>query len=222
MTARVLVLSLALGLGFAPRALAAPVEVDRVLLRWHVADPGQRSRVESIFERELAFEARIEALASGAAEDASLTERHVRAALNRHVAEGLLASLPLDPAPTSAEVEARAKLVRSYLLVRVGDEDRLERAAEKEGISDAEIGRMIRRSARASLYLERMVAPQIAPTQSELVDLHKSGATPFSDRPFTEVEDALGRWVTADRLTKALEAYYQKARNRIVVVWTKK
>lgn len=221
--ARLLTVTMAATLVFAapPSARAEPTAVDRVILRWYLAETGRKSRLEAVFERELAFEARLEALAAGSA-DKNISDRFVRAALNRHIAESLLANLPLDPPPTTRQIEQRAELALHYLEMRVGGEELLFEAARQEGIADAEISRMVRRSARATIYLERVIAPQVEPTRGELMAMHRSGLTPFSDKPFADVHDALQRWVAADRLAKALDAYYQKARSRVVVLWTKR
>ncbi|WP_437711991.1 hypothetical protein WMF45_41910 [Sorangium sp. So ce448] len=194
---------------------AASVPLDRVVVRWHAPETGGVRRPQFIFERELAFEARLEALADPDAEPGLYRDRHVRAALDRHIAETLLASLPTSPAPTSAEVAQRAEAARIALEQRARGRARLLAAAAAEGMSSDELDALLRRQARASLYLDRMVAPMLEPTDFELKIVLRSGATPFKDQRYEEVAPALKRWYVGQRLAQALDAYYQNARARV-------
>src|SRR5690606_25391609 len=103
----------------APAPQRAPVLLDRVVVRWYAPETGGVMRPQFIFERELAFEARLEALADPDAETGPYRDRHVRAALDRHVAESLLASLPIAPPPDPREIAARAEAARTALEQRV-------------------------------------------------------------------------------------------------------
>lgn len=198
----------------APRA----VLLDRVAVRWYAPETGGVERPQFIFERELAFEARIAALADPDIEAAPFTDRHVRAALERRIAETLLSHLPVLPAPTAAEIASRAEVARAVLEQRVRGRDKLIAAAKAEGIGTDEIDALLRRQARASLYLDRMVAPMLEPSESELRALLATpGATPFSGQPYEKVALPLGRWVVAQRLGDAIATYYQTARSRVVV-----
>jgi hypothetical protein len=225
---RRLALALALPLGLsslAPLALAQqaapaeakPVLVDRVVVRWHAPETGGVTRPQFIHERELAFEARIEALADPDPEAGPFADRHVRAALDRHVAETLLSSLPVVPVPSPEDIAARAEAARGVLEQRARGRDRLIAAAKAEGIGSEEIDALLRRQARASIYLDRMVAPMLEPSEPELRALLRAGATPFTGQSFEKVAPALQRWVVAQRLGDAIATYYQTARSRVVV-----
>jgi len=198
------------------------VLVDRVVARFRSADADERAGVHVVFERELSFEAHIEAMALGDAPESRPSERHIRAALARHITESLLEALPLEPAATPIEVGQRAAQARRMLEVRVGGTDRLAAALANDRISVDELDAMMRRTARASLYLDRMVAPLVEPTDIELKEILASGQTPYSSKPFAEVKDDLRRWVIARRVGDALDAFYQRARSRIVVTWAKR
>jgi hypothetical protein len=197
-----------------PRAML----LDRVAVRWHAPETGGVEKPQFIFERELAFEARIAALADPDVDAAPYTDRHIRAALERRIAETLLSNLPVLPAPTATEVASRAESARAVLEQRVRGRDKLLAAAKAEGISSDEIDTMLRRQARASLYLDRMVAPMLEPSEPELRALLATpGATPYSGQPYDRVALVLGRWVVAQRLGEAIATYYQTARSRVVV-----
>jgi hypothetical protein len=208
-------------LTLAPPASAEPepraVLLDRVVVRWNAPETGGVARPQFVFERELAFEARIEALADPDPDPAPYTDRHVRAALDRHIAETLLSSLPVLPEPKADEIAARAEAARAVLEQRCRGRDKLIAAAKAEGIGSDEIDALLRRQARASLYLDRMVAPMLEPSDPELRALLRTGATPFSGQPYEKVSVALGRWVVAQRLGEAIATYYQTARSRVVV-----
>jgi hypothetical protein len=220
LAAWLLLCALAVGSSAAHAADTAPraILLDRVAVRWHAPETGGVERPQFIFERELAFEARIAAFADPDVEAAPYTDRHVRAALERRIAETLLSNLPVLPAPTADEIASRAEIARRVLEQRVRGRDKLIAAAKAEGIGSDEIDAMLRRQARASLYLDRMVAPMLQPSEPELRALLATpGATPFSGQPYDKVALALGQWVVAQRLGDAIATYYQTARSRVVV-----
>jgi hypothetical protein len=202
-----------------------PILIDRVVVRWHAPETGGVARPQFIFERELAFEARIEAFADPDPDPAPYTDRHVRAALERHIAEMLLASLPVTPEPETQEeiakraeeIAKRAESARAVLEQRTGGRDNLIAAAKAEGIGSDEIDALLRRQARASLYLDRMVAPMLEPSDAELRALQRTGTTPFTGLPYEKVAPALKRWVVGQRLGQAITSFYQTARSRVAV-----
>lgn len=197
--------------------------VDRVVARFSAPDIGGIRTPRFVLERELSFEARLEALA-----DASFAvtfaepylQRHVRAALERHMAESLLEAQTITPPPTRADIDARIRLARASLADAVGGEARLVQALEAEGIESGELYRLLWRRARASLYLDRMVASMLTPTDSELVIVHRTMATPFSGQPYERIAPELRRWYVAQRLNTAVRAFYESARSRIVLELT--
>lgn len=212
----------------APAAVPETSAVDRVVVRWFAPETGGVSKPQFIFARELSFEARLEALADPDPDAATYRDRHVRAALDRHIAETLLASLPTVPEPKAVEVAQRAQGARTVLEQRVGGNNpelgraRLASAATAEGLSAEELEAILRRQAKASLYLDRMVAPMLEPTEMELLALHRSGGTPFSSQPFEEVKERMKRWYVSVRMSQSLETYYQNARSRVTIVTVKR
>jgi hypothetical protein len=201
---------------------AQPVVVERVIARWRATELGSGAQARVVFSRELAFEARLEAMALGESPDATLTDRHVRAALARHVTEALLEELPLEPAASAVEVANRAVIAQRALVARVRGEERLEAARKREGITLDELDAMFRRTARASLYLDKMVAPTLEPSDLELRELHASGQTPFSEQRFADVVVDLRRWVLGQRMAQALDAFFQRTRSHLTITWAVK
>src|SRR6478609_7179379 len=92
---------------------AEPVVVDRAVVRFEAPETGGARRPQFVFERELSFEARLEALADpdrATLADAPFRERHVSAALDRHIAETILGTLRIEPEPTPLELEHQSQL----------------------------------------------------------------------------------------------------------------
>jgi hypothetical protein len=219
-------IALALALALAPLALARPAQadppppptlLDRVAVRWIAPETGGAAKPQFIFERELAFEARLESLADPDPEPGPYHDRHVRAALDRHIAETLLAALPILPPPAPKAIAVRAEAARALLEQRVHGRAGLIEAAAAEGIGSDELDALLRRQARASLYIDRMIAPMLEPSEIELRDLLRTGTTPFKDQPYEQVAPALTRWYVGQRLGQAVEAYFQNARARVVI-----
>jgi hypothetical protein len=195
------------------RAEPAAAPIDRVAVRFTAPETGGIDKPQFIFERELAFEARLEALVDAGfrpTPEAPYLERHVRAALERHMAEVL-------PQPTPRDVELRVRSARLTLEQQLGGAAELERTCRAEGMASDEVSRLLTRRARASLYLDRMVATMLTPSDTELRIVHRTTRTPFSDADYEAVAPLLRRWYVAQRLNAAVRAFYEGARSRLVV-----
>jgi hypothetical protein len=202
----------------APSLAAETVDVDRAVVRFTAPELGGARTPRFIFARILSFEARIEALADPDRQGGAFRERHVSAALERHVAETLLASQRIDPEPSAAALRAQAEAAGRRMEERAGGRAALLEAARMEGISERELVGLFQRQARASLYLDRMVAPMLAPSDAELRMLYRNERTPYRDAPFETILPALRRWYVAARLQEALAGFYQNARARLEIV----
>ena len=202
---------------FAGAARAEPVPVDRAVVRFAAREIGGTAAPRFVYERELAFEARLEALSEGDQHegDPPYRARHVRAALERHVTETVLEGIGMTPAPTEPEIAARMDQARLSLIERVGGLVPLVDAARAEGIGDSEVTRLVRREALASFYLDRVVAPMLDPSDAELRALHRTERTPFSGRPYDEVSASLRRWYVSVRLGASLSSFYDGLRARL-------
>lgn len=214
-------LLLAAGCLLSPRADAAePIVVDRVVVRFVAPETGGAKNPRFIFERTLAFEARIEALADpdhAGTPETPYHERHVSTAMERHIAETILAGLSIDPEPSESDLTRQAELARRALEERVGGPEAFLAAARAESISDRELGAILRRQARASLYLDRMVAPMLKPSDTELKNIQLGAPGALRNAPFEQVKPALTRWYVSRRLGAALSAFYQNARSRLTI-----
>ncbi|HWA73743.1 MAG TPA: hypothetical protein VG937_15465 [Polyangiaceae bacterium] len=195
------------------------VVVERSIARFWAPDTGGVQSPHFIYEHVLAFEARVEALADpnrGAGSE-PFRSRHVNDALERHVAETLLAGLHIDPEPDEAALLRQVQSARARLVERVGGEVPLQEAALAEGFGARDLLELLRRQARASLYLDRMVAPMLDPSEAELRALHRTRNNPFRELPFERIEPGLRRWYVGQRLAAAVQNFYQNARSRITL-----
>jgi hypothetical protein len=205
-------------LGFAADVRAEPVPIDRAVVRFVAPETGGADAPQFIYERTLAFEARLEALADPdqlSTDEEPYRERHVRAAMDRHIAEALLAALPIDPEPSAGELERQTEAARLLLLERAGGPAAVESALVAERLGRSELNVILRRQARASLYVDRMIAPMLSPSEGELRAAQASAPAALGSRPFDEVAPALRRWYVAGRLHQALSLFRQNARSRL-------
>jgi hypothetical protein len=195
------------------------VVVERAIARFWAPDTGGVQSPHFIYEHVLAFEARVEALAdeSRGAGSEPYRARHVNDALERHVAETLLAGLHIDPEPDEAALLRQVQSARVRLVERVGGEQPLREAALAEGFGVRDLLELLRRQARASLYLDRMVAPMLDPSDAELRALHRTRNNPFRELAFERIEPGLRRWYVGQRLAAAVQNFYQNARSRITL-----
>jgi hypothetical protein len=99
----------------------------------------------------------------------------------------------------------------------VGGDAELERARLAEDIAPGEVDVLLARRARASLYLDRMVATMLTPSDTELRIVHRTTRTPFSGSPYEAIAPLLSRWYVAQRLNTAVRAFYEGARSRLQV-----
>jgi len=201
-------------------AFAAPIALDRTVVRFDAPETGGTSHPQFVFERELAFEARLEALSDSDRTErkSAYLDRHIRSALERHIAEELLSHLPMDPEPEREEIVRRVSAARAILEQRVGGAADLTSAARAEGLDATEVDRLVLREARASLYLDRMVAPMLEPSEAELREVHRATSNPFRSQRFDEIAQPLRQWFVGQRLEAALGAFYQNARARVHMV----
>jgi hypothetical protein len=192
--------------------------VDKAVVRWTSRATGGAGRPQFITARELAFEARMEAMSEGYSPDTPYADKHVRAAIQRHITESMLAQLPVDPRPTPKQVAEYAEGARLIIEQLAGGRARLNAAASAEGIESDELNELLRRRARASWYLDRMVAPMLRPTELDLREVHRRGESPFSEQKFEDVQPQLKRWYISTRMTAALERYFRNVRSRVKIV----
>jgi hypothetical protein len=193
--------------------------VDWVAARFYALETGGAARPRFVTERVLAFEARLEALREQEVSSPdAYQERHVRAALETHVAEELLSLLLIEREPSSQELTMAMGSMRGALVARVGGADSLRAVEAAEGIEESEVEAIVRRQARAAIYVDRAVEPILHPSEEELRELFRTSAHPFRDRPFERAQSDLTGWLVAERLRQAAVTFLQAARTRVKII----
>ncbi len=198
---------------------AQPVYVtaDAVAVRFHAPDMGGPAHPHFITARQLSFEARLYALEEDPSGVVQL--RHVRSAIESHIAEEMLESLPLEHAPDAAAIAKTVETFRASIEQRVGGHAAIERAEKLEGIEPLELEAIFQRQARAALYIDRALSPILVTTEDQLSETYRTTSHPFRGRHLDDVRDELGRWIVVERFRSAEQSYLQAARARVTVVY---
>jgi hypothetical protein len=204
--------------------------LDRAVVRFYSPETGGTARPRFVGERTLAFEARLESMAErpeGVGD--GYQERHVRAALEHHVAEEMLASLAHKliagsapgRRPSPADLLRVGQDLGAALFERLGGRAQVEAAARTEELDASELDAILRRQALAAWYLDRALSPILRPTEEQLREVFRTSAHPFRGRPYDQVRDELSRWFVVERIRVAESAFFQGARTRVTVVVTR-
>lgn len=213
------VLGLALALGAGGARAADAVTVDTVVVRFHAPETGGAARPRYVTARTLAYESRLIALeTSPDDEGAAYDERHVRAALDQIVAEEMLAKLPLEREPDVPTLDRIADTLREAIRERVGGATAFDRAAAAEGLGPDEVRAILRRRARAAMYVDRVIGSVLAPSEEQLREVYRTTAHPYRAKRFDDCRDELTRWIVLERVRSAESTFLQGARARVTVV----
>jgi hypothetical protein len=200
-------------------ALAQPpfATVDSIAVRYFAAETGGPARPRFITSRQVDFEARLLSLEEDP--QGAVQARHVREAIESHIADDVLASLPLDPEPDPATLQRVGELLRAGLEQRASGKAAFDQAAKQDGIAPDEVDAFIRREARAAIYLDR-TTPLLSYTEDQLREAYRTTSHPFRQRRFDDVRQDLARWLVIERFREAEQAYLQTARARLTIVYT--
>jgi hypothetical protein len=208
-------------------AAAAQVLVDRTAVRFYAPETGGTAYPRFIFERTLAFEARLIAMAEGleGIGDA-YDERDLREALEHHIAEEMLSSLadrliadsPPERRPSARDLESVARDVGGSIAEQTGGRARIDQAARAENVDGVEVDAVLRRGAMAAWYIDRALTPILHPSDEQLRDVFRASAHPYRGQPFEKVRAALERWFVVERVRAAESAFLQAARSRVRII----
>ena len=212
-----LVAALGLAAGSAPAHAQPPfATVDSIAVRYFAPETGGAARPRFITSRQVAFEARLLSLEEDP--QGTTQPRHVREAIESHIADDVLASLPLDPEPDPSTLQRAGEILRAGLEQRASGKAAFDLAAKQDGIAPDEVDAFIRREARAAIYLDR-TTPLLSYTEDQLREAYRTTSHPFRQQRFDEVRDELVRWLVVERVRAAEQAYLQTARARLTIVY---
>ena len=221
--------SSALCLGRVRDAQGAPTAIERTAARFFSPETGGADYPRFVFERTLAFEARLAAMAISAdGIGESVKARDVREALEHHIAEEILSSLadkliadsPPPQRPSAGQLGSIAQDIGAALAERLGGRARIDAAARAERVDPNEVEAIVRREAMAAWYIDRAVSPLLHSSEEQLRVVFRSSAHPYRGQPFEQVREALERWFLMERLRATESAFLQAARSRVRITLT--
>jgi hypothetical protein len=218
------------GVSSAAETAPARTVLDRAVVRFYAPETGGTAHPRFVDQRTLAFEARLESLAEkpeGIGD--GYQERHVRAALDHHVGEEMLASLankliggsPANRRPSDEDLARVGQDLDAALFERLGGKAQVEAAAAAEQLDASELDAILRRQALAAWYLDHAVSPILQPTDEQLREVFRTSSHPYRGRPFEQVRAELTRWFVMERVRVAETAFFQGARSRVVIIVTR-
>jgi hypothetical protein len=192
--------------------------VDRVAVRYVTPETGGNARPRFITERELAFFARLEALAEQTPiEGDEYPERYMRAATDRLVARAMLASLFVQRGTEPPDLPRLTAEAKGEIAERIGGAAVLDATMKSEGLEDAELEAFLRDEVRATWYVDRVITPILAVTEDALREAFRSVLHPFRGMKFEDARPLLRRWLVVERMRTTELEFLQGARARIQI-----
>ena len=104
------------------------------------------------------------------------------------------------------------------LFDKLGGQARVRAAAEAEQLGGAELEGLLRRQALAAWYIDRGIAPILAPREDQLREIFRTATHPFRGQSYERVRDALARWFVLERVRAAETGFLQGARSRLRIM----
>jgi hypothetical protein len=193
---------------------ASPVLADRAVARF--TDPEAATGAQRfVMMRELVVEAWLVAYERTPNGWPALDDKALRMALDRHVIEAVLGARTL-PAPFEARVEQQTADVRRAQELLVGGAGRLNellvRVSGNSKVGDEELTAILRRRARAELYLEAAVGLSYEPSEPELRAAHAK----WSDgNTYEQAAPDVRACLRTMKLREGAQAYHQAVRSKL-------
>ncbi|GAC1352130.1 MAG: hypothetical protein NVS3B20_05940 [Polyangiales bacterium] len=202
------------------RVNGSPVTLDRTVARFSDPEAAEASAsLRFVMMRELVIEAWLVSFEKNQlSAPTGFDERDLRQALERHVIETVLGDRVLTPA-VEKKVEGAAKNAWEVQAILVGGAPRLAQAiglATFGGVvSSTDLDTILRRRARAELYLETAVLQPVRPSEPELRAAQLKAPKVLAEIPFQEATPRLTEYVRSVRLRETSQSYYQAVRARL-------
>jgi hypothetical protein len=196
------------------------VIVDATAVRYVASETGGPAHPRFISQRILAFEARLERMGhEGSGPEEPIDERHVRAAVEHHIAQELLGNIPHERPPSRAEVLRVVADMRAALVSRVGGSAALAAAVAFEGIDSKELDELVFREGLAALYIDRAIAPILRPSEDQLREAYRTASHPFRNVVYEEARASLAQWFVLERVRAAEASFFQAGRARVNITY---
>lgn len=203
-------------LAAAPPSVSAPVVADRAVARFSDPEAADATgALRFVMMRELVIEAWLVAYERAPTGSPSIDDKTLRLALDRHVIEAVLGARAL-PAVWEAKVDKQTTDARNAEVLAVGGASRfsefLIRATGSAEGGAAELATILRRRARAELYLETAIGLAYEPNEGELHTLH---GKLLSKEPFDAAAPILRAYLRTMKLREGAQAYHQAVRSKL-------
>jgi hypothetical protein len=206
----------------APAIAAAPAKVvDRVVARFSDPESGQATgAVRFVMMRELILDAWLVAYerAAPGTTPVGFDDKHLRVALERHVIEEVL-SERLGDTVSSTVIAKRADEARTALGLVVGtgriEEALVAASGGAPGGGVVELASILRRRARAEIYLEMAISQPVEVSEADLRAAFAKPPVALVGKTFDEAAPALRVFLRSSRLREASQGYYQAVRGRL-------
>ncbi len=193
------------------------VAFDRVAVRYSSSETGGAGSPRFLFDRQVAFLVRIEALL----EDGQLTDdyidRHLRTTVERQIAEQMLAELQVR-SEEPARLPDRVASARRDLEELIGA-NRFKESLDAEGITEAELSDLLRDRVRALTYVDSEMTPLLQPSENELYAAFRSAVHPYRNAKYEAVRDKFLRWYVLTRFRALTLDYLQGVKSRTPIVY---
>lgn len=198
-------------------ARADGVVVDRVAARCTVPETGGPTKPRFVTERELRFWARVEATIDEGTAPPDFYARYARTALDRFVAEDMLASLLVERGAEPSDLPKSAVEAREELEARVTGPAKLAELMKADGISEAELGAFMRRRVRATVYVDRAISPILKPAEDEVFQGFRTMPSPFRTLAYEEARGRFVRFYVHERFRSLSLDFVKSARARLTL-----
>jgi hypothetical protein len=199
------------------QAAGKRVAFDRVAVRYTSPETGGTAKPKFLFDRQVAFLVRVEALLEDGQLGDDYIDRHLRSTVEREVAEQMLAALQVR----SEEPKRLPDLVESArddLEEQIGKE-RFQGAMDAEGITAAELDAVLRDRVRAMTYVDGEVMPFLQPSEDELYSAFRSAVHPYRSSKYEVVRARFLRWYVLTRFRTISLDYLQGVKSRTTIVY---
>lgn len=191
------------------------VVVDRIAVRYTVPETGGALKPRFISERELRFWARIESTIDEGSAPPDFYARYARTALDRFIAEDMLASLLVERGVEPRDLPKAAVDAREELEARLPAQTHLPDLMKQDGISDSEFAAFMRRRVRATMYVDRVISPIMKPSEDEVFQAFRTMPSPFRALAYEDARTRFLRFYIQERFRSLSLDFVKSARARL-------
>lgn len=196
---------------------ARRVPFDRVAVRYSAPETGGALTPRFLFDRQVAFLVRVEAILEDGALSEGYIDRHLRTTVERHIAEQMLAALQVRSSEP-ANLPARVKIAREDWVRLVGAAA-FEESMRAEGISEGELTAMLQDRVRAMEYLDKEITSFTQPSEDDLYASFRASPHPYRNKKYDDARQEFLRWYELTRYRALSLDYLQGVKSRTTIVY---